>query len=58
MKTQTTQPPANKTAKLPTIRSYDIGGVKYTVYATIKDTATESATAKVRRMIRNEIKRM
>ena len=40
----------------PVIRSYVIGGVKYTVSATIKIGTTENATVKVRRMIRNEIK--
>ena len=54
MKTQLQQP-AHKEAKPPVIRSYVIGGVKYTVSATTKDGASENAKVKVRRMIRNEI---
>jgi len=56
MQTQSLQPPIHKKVKPPIIRSYRIGSVKYTVSATTKDGATESAAAKVRRMIRNEIK--
>ena len=40
------------------VREYEIGGTKYIVRATIKDGASEDATAKVRRLIRNEISRI
>ncbi len=40
-----------------TVREYKIGGTKYIVRATIKDGASEDATAKIRRLIRNEISR-
>jgi len=56
MNTQSLQQPARKETTPPVIRSYVIGGVKYTVSATIKIGTTENATVKVRRMIRNEIK--
>ena len=41
-----------------TVREYEIGGTKYIVRATIKDGATEDATTKIRRLIRNEISRV
>jgi len=47
---------AKAPAKPPVVREYDIGGKKYIVSATTKAGATESAAAKVRRLIRNEIK--
>lgn len=40
-----------------TVREYEINGTRYIVRATIKDGANEDATAKVRRLIRNEISR-
>jgi hypothetical protein len=43
-------------AKPPVVREYHIGDTKYIVTATIKDGASEDATAKVRRLIRNEIR--
>lgn len=39
------------------VREYEIGGTKYIVRAIVKDGATEDATAKIRRLIRNEISR-
>ena len=56
MQTQSLQQSAHKDAKPPIIRSYVVGRIKYTVSATTKAGATESATVKVRRMIKNEIK--
>ena len=41
--------------KSPVVRVYDIGDTKYIVKATIKDGASEDATVKVRRLIKNEI---
>jgi len=40
----------------PIIREYEVDGVKYIVSATVKAGAKETATSKVRRLIRNEIK--
>lgn len=40
-----------------TVREYEISGTKYIVRATVKDGASEDATAKIRRLIRNEISR-
>ena len=40
----------------PIIREYEVGGIKYIVSATVKAGAKETATSKVRRLIRNEIK--
>jgi len=42
--------------KLPIVRTYTIGGTKYIVSATTMAGAKEDAVAKVRRLIRNEIK--
>ena len=44
-----------KKSNSPVVRRYDIGGKKYIVTATTKAGATESAAAKVRRLIRKEI---
>lgn len=40
-----------------TVREYEVSGTKYIVRATVKDGANEDATAKVRRLIHNEISR-
>jgi hypothetical protein len=40
----------------PVVREYDIGDTKYIVTATVKVGASEDAAAKVRRLIRNEIR--
>ena len=45
------------TAPPPVVREYDIEGIKFIVTAKVKAGAKEDATAKVRRLIRNEIKR-
>jgi hypothetical protein len=39
----------------PIVREYDIGGIKYTVKATVKAGVSENATVKVRRLIKREI---
>lgn len=46
------------TVKTPIVRMYRIGRIKYVVSATVKAGAVENATAKVRRLIKNEIKDM
>jgi hypothetical protein len=46
------------TSPAPVVREYIIGGVKYIVSASSKAGAKESATAKVRRLIRNEINKI
>ena len=38
------------------VREYDIGGVKYVVTAAVKAGAAEDAAAKIRRMIRNDLR--
>jgi len=48
----------NTSAMSPIIREYEVGGVKFIVSATVKAGARESATAKVRRLIRNELGKM
>jgi hypothetical protein len=40
----------------PVVREYDIGTTKYIVTATVKTGANEDAAAKVRRLIRKEIR--
>lgn len=42
-------------SKFVTLREYNIGRTRYIVRATVRDGATEDATAKVRRLIRNEV---
>lgn len=44
-------------SKSVTLREYNIGRTRYIVKATVRDGATEDATAKVRRLIRNEMSR-
>jgi hypothetical protein len=44
-------------SKPPVVREYDIGDTKYIVSATVKAGASEDAAAKVRRLIRKEIRR-
>ncbi len=39
------------------VRQYEISGTKYIVRATVKEGANEDATAKIRRLIRNEVSR-
>lgn len=39
----------------PVVREYDIRGTKYIVNATVNEGASEDATAKVWRLIHNEI---
>jgi hypothetical protein len=39
----------------PIVRTYDIGGTRYVVTATVRAGVTEDAAAKVRRLIRREI---
>lgn len=39
------------------VRQYEISGTKYIVRATVKEGASEDATAKIRRLIRSEINR-
>ncbi len=55
MSTTTTKRPTDKSPVA--VREYMVGDTRYIVRATIKDGATEDATAKVRRLIRNEISR-
>lgn len=42
-------------SKSVTVREYNIRGTRYIVKATVRDGASEDATAKVRRLIRNEM---
>jgi hypothetical protein len=42
----------------PVVREYDIRGTKYIVTSTFRDGDGEDAVTKVRRLIRNDIKRM
>jgi hypothetical protein len=49
---------SNTAVMPPVVCEYEIGGVKYIVSATVKVGARESATAKVRRLIRNELGKM
>jgi len=42
----------------PVVREYEVGGVKFIVTASTKAGARESATAKVRRLIRNELSKI
>lgn len=42
-------------SKFVTLREYNIGRTRYIVRATVRDGATEDATTKVRRLIRNEV---
>jgi hypothetical protein len=42
----------------PVVCEYEIGGVKYIVSATTKAGARETATAKIRRLIMNEVANM
>lgn len=39
------------------VRQYEIGGTKYIVKATMKEGASEDATAKIWRLIQNEVSR-
>lgn len=41
----------------PIVRKYTIGGITYIVRAVTKDGAKEDAATKVRRLIRNDLKR-
>lgn len=41
----------------PTVRKYTIEGITYIVKATAREGCTEDAAAKVRRLIRNDIKK-
>lgn len=41
----------------PTVRKYTIEGITYIVKATTREGCTEDAAAKVRRLIRNDIKK-
>jgi hypothetical protein len=49
---------ANKsvnTTQPPVVREYDIGDTKYIVSATVKAGANETATAIIRRLIKNDV---
>jgi hypothetical protein len=48
----------NTSATPPIIREYEVGGVIYTVSATTKAGAKETATSKIRRLIRNEVSKI
>jgi hypothetical protein len=48
----------NTASTLPVIREYEVGGVKFIVSATVKAGARETATAKVRRLIMNEVNKI
>ncbi|GHU90219.1 hypothetical protein FACS1894217_13120 [Clostridia bacterium] len=48
---------AMKPILFPVVREYIIGETRYIVKAAVKDGATESAAAKVRRLIRKEVTR-
>jgi hypothetical protein len=48
-------PITTKRNSLPVVREYEIGGVKYTVTAAVRDGANEDAATKVRRLIRREL---
>lgn len=40
---------------VPVVRKYKIGDMTYIVKAVVKDGAKEDATAKIRRLIRNDL---
>jgi len=46
-----------KSSVAPVVRRYIIGDMTYIVKATVKEGATEDAVSKVRRLIRNEVKK-
>lgn len=41
--------------KSPIVREYIVGDTKYIVKASVKETATEDAVSKIRRLIQNDI---
>ena len=46
-----------QTTKSPVVREYKIGDITYIVKAVVKDGVKEDAATKVRRLIRNDLKR-
>jgi uncharacterized protein YajQ (UPF0234 family) len=46
------------TVKIPVIREYKLAGTKYIVSATARAGATENAATKIRRLIKNDVKKV